>query len=72
MTVFVFDYRRTRINSRPINDQLPHLVKIRGRHRFGKGQLPGEDRRDTDFVRLDVHIWRDDRTSGIINTFTLK
>ena len=72
MTVFVFDYRRPRINLRPVDDQLSHLVKIHGRHRFGISQLPGEDRRYADLIWLDVYIWRDDRTSSIINTFTLR
>jgi hypothetical protein len=72
MTVFMFDYRRPGINFRSIDDQLPHLVEIRGRHRFWESQFPGKDRRDTDFVWFDVHIWRDDRTSGVINTFTLR
>ena len=57
MTVFVFDYCRPGINFRPVNDQLPHLVEIRRRHRFGESQLPGEYRRDADFIWLDVHIW---------------
>ena len=34
MAVFIFDYRRPGIDFRSIDDQLPHLVKIRGRHRF--------------------------------------
>lgn len=72
MSVFVFNYRRPGIILRPIDDQLPHLVKICGRHGFGERQLLGKDRRDADFVWLDVDIWRDDRTSSIINTFTLR
>ena len=72
MSVFVFDYRRPGIILWPIDDQLPHLVKICRRHGFGERQLLGKDRRDTNFVWLDVHIWRDDRTSGMIDTFTLR
>ena len=72
MAVFVFDYRRPGVNFRSINDQLPHLVEIRGRHGFRKSQFLGKDRRNPDFVWFDVHIWRNDRTSGVIYTFTLR
>lgn len=72
MAVFVFDYRRPGISLRPIDDQLPHLVEIHRRHRFREGQLLGKYRRDADFIWFDVHVWRDDRTSGVVNTFTLR
>lgn len=72
MTVFMFDYRRPGINFRSIDDQLPHLVEICGRYRLWESQFPSKNWRDPDFVWFDVHIWRDDRTSGVINTFTLR
>jgi hypothetical protein len=47
-------------------------VEIHRRHRFREGQLLGKYRRDADFIWFDVHVWRDDRTSGVVNTFTLR
>lgn len=72
MAIFMFDYCRAGINFRSIDDQLPHLVEIRGRDRLWESQFLGKDRRDSDFVWFDVHVWRDDRTGSVINTFTLR
>jgi len=72
MTIFVLDHGRPRINLGSVDNELSHLVKIHGRHRFGISQFPGEDGRHANFVWFDIYIWRDDGTSGIINTFTLR
>lgn len=40
--------------------------------RFGEGKFSSEHRWDTDLVRLDIDVWRDDGSSSVVHSFTLK
>ena len=47
------------------------LVEVRWSDRLGESKLASKDRRNADFVRFDVDVRRNNRTSGIVDTFSL-
>jgi hypothetical protein len=71
MPIFVFNHCSPRISTRPGNDQIPQLMEVRRCHRLGESELASEDRRDSNFIGLDIDVGGDNRTSRIIDTLSL-
>lgn len=70
--VLILDYRSAWVYLRPVDDELPHFVDVGSGDRFGEGKFSSKHRWDTDLVWLDIDVRRDDRSSGVVHSFTLK
>jgi len=70
-TILILHHCRTRMSSWTVNDQLPHFVNIGSGHRFGISQLSSKDGWNSDFVCLDIDIWRNNGTGGVVDSFSL-
>ena len=53
------------------NHKLSHFVKVGWSYRLRESQLPCKYGRYPNFIRLDINIWRDDGSCGIINALAL-
>ena len=70
--IFQLNYTGSRIFMGTVNDQLPHKMDIVGSDWFGESELSSEDWWDADLVRIDIHVWRDDRTGGVVDSLPLQ
>jgi hypothetical protein len=57
---------------RTVDDHLTELLNVVCGDGFGEGELASEDGRDTDLIRLDVDVGRDDGTGGVVDTLSLR
>jgi hypothetical protein len=57
---------------RTVDDHLTELLNVVSGDGFGEGKLASEDGRDTDLVRLDVNVGRDDGTGGVVDALSLR
>ena len=71
LPILCLDNARTRIPVGPIDDQLPHEVNVMSGDWIRESKLSSKHGRDTDLVRINVYVWRDDGASGVVNTFPL-
>lgn len=70
-TVLVLNKCGTGMNFRTIDYELTELSDILLSYRFGIGELLGEDRRNTDFVGLNIDVGRYDGSGGIVHSLAL-
>jgi hypothetical protein len=56
MSILVLHHSCARISSRSSDNPLSHFMEISRDHRFRECELPSKDRRNSDFVWLDVDI----------------
>jgi hypothetical protein len=47
-------------------------VEIMSSNRLGESQFLCKHRRDTDLVRLNIHIWRNDRPRSVVDSLALR
>ena len=70
-SIRVDDHRSSRVDLGTVDDGLPHESVVVVGDRLGEGELSSEDWRDSDLVRLEVDVWRDDRTSSVVDSLSL-
>lgn len=69
--VLHLDVARARVLVRSVDDHLGELLVVVRRDGFREGELARKDGRDTDLVRLDVDVRRDDGTRGVVDSLAL-
>lgn len=70
-TVLVLNKCGTGMNFRTVDYELTELSNILLSNRFRIRELLGEDRRDTDFVGLNIDVGRYDRSGCIVHSLAL-
>lgn len=70
-TVLVLNKCGTGMNFRTVDYELTELSNILLGNRFRIREFLGEDRRDTDFVGLNIDVGRYDRSGGIVHSLAL-
>ena len=71
MAVLVFDHRGTGVAMGSGNDESSQFVEVCWSHRLRESEFTSEDGGDADFVRLDIHVGGNNRTSGVVDAFPL-
>lgn len=53
------------------DDKLPHFMEVGWSYRLRESQLPCKYGGYPNFIRLNINIWRNDGSCGIVNTLAL-
>ena len=72
MPVFVLNHCGAGVPTSTRDHELPQLVYVVRSNRLRVSQLSRKDRRNTNFVGLDVDVRGDDRSRRIVDTLALK
>ena len=70
-SIRVNDHRSSRVDLGSVDDGLPHESVVVVGDRLGESELSSEDWRNSNLVRLEVDVWRDDRTSSVVDSLSL-
>ncbi len=72
VSVLVLYHGSARISTGSRDHQLSQLVEVVRGDGLRERQLSCKDRRNTDLIRLDIDVRRDDRAGGVVDTFALQ
>ena len=70
--ILVFDDGSAGVDLGTVDNQLAHLVKVGRRDGFRERELARKDGRDTNLVRFDIDVGRDDRARSIVYSLSLQ